>query len=102
MSAYDFKLTKRDRPTLHLMALYAFDRVQQLAGHVRPKPMLSARQREILTWTATGKTAWEIGEILHISQRTVEWHLQSMAQKLGTFNRMQTVTVALREQLIAF
>lgn len=101
MGARDFKLQKRDKPTLHLMALYAFDRVLRLSGRARSKPTLSSRQREILTWTAAGKTAWEIGEILNISHRTVEWHLRSMAQKLGTFNRMQTVTAALREQLIA-
>lgn len=101
MSAHNFRLSKRDKPSLHLIALYAFDRVRRLSRRVRQKPPLSARQREILTWTAAGKTAWEIGEILAISQRTVEWHLRSIAQKLGTFNRMQTVAVALREQLIA-
>ena len=100
LSGLNFRISKRDKPTLHLMALYAFDRVERISGHNMPKPTLSPRQREILTWAAIGKTAWEIGEILHISQRTVEWHLQAMAQKLGTLNRMQTLTVALREKLI--
>ena len=101
MSALNFRLSKRDKPMLHLMALYAFDHVERISGHVKPEPTLSPRQREILTWAAIGKTAWEIGEILHISDRTVEWHLQSMAHKLGTFNRTQTVTVAIRKRLIA-
>jgi LuxR family quorum sensing-dependent transcriptional regulator len=101
MGGHNLQLTKRDMPTLHLMALYSFGRVQQLRGHDMPKPTLSGRQREILTWTAAGKTAWEIGEILSISHRTVEFHLQAAAQKLGTLNKMQTVTAALREHLIA-
>jgi DNA-binding CsgD family transcriptional regulator len=101
MSGYNMRLEKRDKPSLQLMGLYAFDRVQRLSGWVMPKVTLSAREREVLTWTALGKTAWEIGEILNISQRTVEWHLQSMVEKLGTCNRVQTVVVALREQLIS-
>jgi LuxR family quorum sensing-dependent transcriptional regulator len=100
MSGFNFRISKRDKPTLHLMALYAFDRVRQISGHNMPKPTLSRRQREVLTWAAVGKTAWEIGEILHISHPTVEWHLQATAQMLGTLNRMQTVTVALCKNLI--
>jgi LuxR family quorum sensing-dependent transcriptional regulator len=101
MGGGNFRFSNHDMPTLHLMALYAFDRVERLSGNVMTKPNFSARQREILMWTAAGKTAWEIGEILKISQRTVEWHLRTMAEKLGTLNRMQTVMVALREQLIS-
>jgi LuxR family transcriptional regulator, quorum-sensing system regulator BjaR1 len=100
MSRSDFRLTKRDKPALHVMALYAFGRVEQLARPSTSKPILTMREREILTWTATGKTAWEIGELLNISERTVEWHLQSIAQKLGTCNKVQTLTVAIREKLI--
>jgi DNA-binding CsgD family transcriptional regulator len=101
MSGCNMKLEKRDKPTLQLIGLYAFDRVQRLSGWSTPKPTLTTREREILTWTALGKTAWETGEIINISQRTVEWHLRSAAEKLGTFNRVQTVVVALREQLIS-
>ena len=101
MGGKSFRLTKRDKPALHLMAVYAFKHIEQLAGCRTPKPILTTREREILTWTATGKTAWEIGELLHLSARTVEWHLQSAAQKLGTLNKVQTLTVALREKLIA-
>jgi LuxR family transcriptional regulator, quorum-sensing system regulator BjaR1 len=56
---------------------------------------------EVLTWTAAGKTSWEIGEILHISHRTVDFHHGSIMQKLGTHNKTQAVVIALREKLIA-
>jgi LuxR family quorum sensing-dependent transcriptional regulator len=61
---------------------------------------LSGREREVLTWVADGKTAWQIGELLQISQRTVEWYIQQAVQKLGARNRMQAVVIAARHRLI--
>lgn len=45
-------------------------------------PRLSARECEVLHWSAIGKTAWEISMILRISERTVNFHLQRAAAKL--------------------
>jgi DNA-binding CsgD family transcriptional regulator len=61
---------------------------------------LTDREREVLTWVADGKTAWEIGEVLEISHRTVEWYIQQAAQKLGARNRIQAVVIAARDGLI--
>lgn len=63
-------------------------------------PSLTPRQREVLWWTAQGKSAREIGEILHITKRTVDAHSQSAIHKLGAANRTQAVAIALRERLI--
>jgi LuxR family transcriptional regulator, quorum-sensing system regulator BjaR1 len=95
------KLSMRDKPTLHLMALYAFDRVEQLAVRRVRISTLTTREKEVLAWAAKGKTAWEVGEILHISERTANAHLQAAALKLGTLNKTHTVAVALREKLIS-
>lgn len=46
------------------------------------------------------ETAWEIGEILHISKRTVEGHLINAARKLNATNRAQAVACAIRYRLI--
>ncbi|WP_279596604.1 helix-turn-helix transcriptional regulator, partial [Methylobacterium sp. J-001] len=43
--------------------------IEQSAG-------LSPRERETLQWTAEGKTDWEIGEIMGISEQRVESHLR--------------------------
>ena len=75
--------------------------IAQLAGHRIGISTLTPREKEVLAWTAKGKTAWEVGEILHISKRTVDAHLQAAALKLGTINKTQTVAVALREKLIS-
>jgi DNA-binding CsgD family transcriptional regulator len=61
---------------------------------------LTPREREVLWWAAQGKSAWEIGEILHIAKRTVDEHTQKATSKLGAVNRTQAVAIALRERLI--
>ena len=61
---------------------------------------LTFREREVLWWAAQGKSAWEIGEILHITKRTVDQHTQNTMHKLGAVNRTQAVATALRERLI--
>ena len=63
---------------------------------------LTVREREVLTWAAQGKSAWEIGEILKITKRTVDEHTQNAARKLGAMNRTHAVVVALRDQIITF
>jgi DNA-binding CsgD family transcriptional regulator len=62
---------------------------------------LTRREREAVWWAARGKSAWEIGQILHISKRTVDEHIQKAARKLGAVNRTQAVAIALRERLIS-
>jgi DNA-binding CsgD family transcriptional regulator len=62
---------------------------------------LTPREREVLWWAAEGKSAWEIGEILHIAKRTVDEHTHNAARKLGAANRTQAVAIALRERLIS-
>ncbi len=96
------ELTPRVKATLHLVGLYAFDQVRHLRRtHAPVGRRLSERELEILTWIAHGKTAWEIGEILGISSRTVNTHAQAAFQKLGAVNRSQAIAIALRERLIA-
>jgi DNA-binding CsgD family transcriptional regulator len=62
---------------------------------------LSKREQEVLTWIAVGKSAIDVGEILNISDWTVEWHVQMAMRKLGASNRIQTVVLALRDGLIS-
>jgi DNA-binding CsgD family transcriptional regulator len=57
---------------------------------------LTARERECLLWTIEGKTAWEIGEILAISQRTVVHHTATAAVKLDAIGKYQAALKALR------
>ena len=61
---------------------------------------LTARERECLQWTADGKTAWEIGRILSIAERTVVFHINNVVQKLGAANKMQAIVRAVALKLV--
>lgn len=92
----------RLRPALHLIALYFHGRYVELSDANRPNdfPDLTPRERECLRWTGRGKTDWEIGEILGISESTVHNHIENAKYKLRVTTRVQAVVEALRHHLI--
>src|SRR6202040_958723 len=61
---------------------------------------LREREVETLTWAARGKTFGEIGTILGLSKRTVEFHLENARRKLGVATRTQALIKAAAGQLI--
>jgi DNA-binding CsgD family transcriptional regulator len=61
---------------------------------------ITPREIEALEWVARGKSASEIGGILHITKRTVDEHVQTATRKLGAENRTQAVAIALRDGII--
>ena len=100
MAGADVDLPGDAKPGLHLMSIYAFERVRQLlGGSPQGKPPLTPREREVLAWSAQGKSAWEIGTILSVGKRTVDEHAQTAMRKLGAANRTQAVAIALRHRL---
>lgn len=63
-------------------------------------PNLSKREQEVLTWSKRGKSSWEISAILNISERTVNFHVNNIMQKLNAVSRTQAVAVAIERGLI--
>ena len=63
-------------------------------------PSLTKRQVECLLWTEQGKSARDIGQILGISQRTVEEHLALACAALQVRTRLQAVMKAWRLGLL--
>ena len=55
---------------------------------------LSLREREVLKWTAEGKTAAEISLILSISEHTVNFHQKNMQKKFNAPNKTQVASYA--------
>ena len=77
----------------------------RLAGIARseiwPKLVqLNDREVETLTWVARGKTSAEIAEILGLSKRTVDFHIDNARTKLGAATRTQAVIKATTGRLI--
>jgi DNA-binding response OmpR family regulator len=77
----------------------------RLAGVARnevwPKlVMLNDREIDTLTWVARGKTSAQIAEILDLSKRTIDFHLDNARVKLGAATRTQAAIKAAVGRLI--
>ncbi|MER9338804.1 LuxR family transcriptional regulator [Mesorhizobium sp. M0293] len=73
---------------LELVALHFHLRVAELTNSgVTDTPALSPREKECISWVARGKSSWEIGRILKISDNTVNFHIKNVLRKLNVSNR---------------
>ena len=94
----DLRPTKR-----HLMALAAADVVVRLANATETGVNQSAhnkltdRQLEIASWLVAGKTDWEIGAILSISPKTVNFHVENIKRLYGVKSRNQFVAAIVHD-----
>ncbi|WP_299176514.1 response regulator transcription factor [uncultured Neptuniibacter sp.] len=68
----------------------------QGAELLRDKLAVTERESEVLHWVANGKTNREIAEILEMSPRTVNKHLEQIFPKLGVENRTAAAGIAIR------
>jgi DNA-binding CsgD family transcriptional regulator len=57
---------------------------------------LTVRESEVLVWISSGKSNRDISDILNISPRTVNKHLEQIFTKLGVENRAAAAAVATR------
>jgi LuxR family quorum sensing-dependent transcriptional regulator len=101
LGGVDLDLNRHSKPALHLLTIYGFDQIHRLRQPYKtPHRSLTPREREVLNWAAHGKSAWEVGEILHIAQRTAEEHMATASRKLGAMNKTHAVAIAIRRKLI--
>lgn len=94
-------LNQMEMNELGMLALYAFDSIDRMRRADMAVPnVLSARELEVLRWTAQGKTSVEIGQILSLSDHTVNAYMTNAIKKLDCVNRTQLVAKAIRLKLI--
>ena len=92
----DFDRSRETQSALYLISLY----FQAQAHKMHAAPFtpagrgLTERQREVLMWTACGKSSDEIGEILNISTSTVIHHIEAAKRHYGVNTRVQAVVKA--------
>ncbi len=65
-----------------------------------PSEPLTPREQEVLKLIAEAHTNREIGEILHLSEKTVESHRANILRKLGMRDRVELVRYAIRRGLV--
>jgi DNA-binding response OmpR family regulator len=61
---------------------------------------LSDREIETLTWVARGKTSAEIAQILGLSKRTIDFHVENARTKLSATTRIEAAVKAATGRLI--
>lgn len=57
---------------------------------------LTKRESQVLYWLSFGKTNWEIAQILEMSPRTVNKHLEQVYKKLDVDNRTAAASISIR------
>jgi len=83
-------------PYLHsalMRVVSSSDNKLSVAGST-PAQQITVREREVLHWLKTGKTNWEIAQILSISPLTVKNHVQNILRKLNVQNRSHAAVKA--------
>lgn len=79
-------------PHLHMALIRAVNGIKKTPRKSRTSvPVLTDREREVLLWLETGKTNWEIAQVLNLSQHTVKNHVQRILIKLKVNTRAQAV-----------
>ncbi|MGM9480364.1 helix-turn-helix transcriptional regulator [Roseateles sp. NT4] len=79
---------------LQLLAAHALTAADRLLSPMLAKgdmPKLTKRELDVLSWTAQGKTAWEVSVILGMSEKTVNFHLGNAMRKLEVNSKHQAV-----------
>ena len=61
---------------------------------------LNDREVEVLTWVARGKTSAEIAQIIGLTKRTIDFHIDNARAKLGAATRTEAVIKAASGRLI--
>jgi DNA-binding response OmpR family regulator/DNA-binding CsgD family transcriptional regulator len=91
----EFSLVGALGPDEHLLRLVALNEDQHL-DRLHTHMKLTRREAEVLLWLARGKSNRDIGQILDVSHRTVNKHLEQIYPKLGVEGRTAAVALAVR------
>ena len=92
LSVYYFKQTEEDE---YLLKIQSPD-VAVDPSLLEKGLKITYREAEVLLWIAHGKTNREVAEILNMSPRTVNKHLEQMYPKMGAHNRTTAASIAIQ------
>lgn len=90
---------------MYVLGSYVHEAIRRLvyAPELMPlqTPDLTAREVECLKWWVAGKSAWDIGQILSLSERTIRFHLDNIKRKFGARGKAQVVAKAIQLKIAA-
>lgn len=86
---------ERTQDNMHLLRVIQ-KQTQKSPSHLQNSLPVTKRESEVLYWVSYGKTSWEISQILSMSPRTVNKHLEQVFKKLGVDNRTSAAAISIR------
>lgn len=94
----DIDSSPEARIAMSMVATAAFFSARQLLAAPKDEQQgsLTAREREVLAWTAVGWRHADIAKTLGLSTRTVENHLRNVRRRLSVATTAEAISVAMR------
>lgn len=90
-------INEESRGAITLASIYLHNKLSTLRRReAQNRYELTEREMECLRWASVGKSDWEIGGILNISSKTVNYHIENAKRKFGVATRVQAIVAALR------
>ena len=99
LGADDYVIKPIDFLILGTIINARLSRVARIDNWVR-QTALSEREIETLTWVARGKTSADIAQILGLTKRTVDFHVENARTKLAAATRVEAAVKAATGRLI--
>ena len=97
-------LDRTEMTALHLLSYSLFSQLRLLDRESKTPepalPRLTPREKEVMQLSAVGLTSVEIADKLGMSARTVNQHVDNVADKLGTRNRTHTIAELVRNDML--
>jgi DNA-binding NarL/FixJ family response regulator len=90
--------SERERTMLAILRPHVFAAYQAQSSRRRPRPDLTARQRELLRLVAHGKTNRQIARHMGVTEATVRKHLENIFVRLEARNRTEAVMRGLGQE----
>ncbi|MBL4631429.1 MAG: response regulator, partial [Paraglaciecola sp.] len=72
------------------------DKIEKTSLNLQQNLPITKRESEVLYWLSYGKSNWEISQILSMSPRTANKHLEQIYKKLGVDNRTSAAAISIR------
>lgn len=87
-------------PMATMLRDYAIERVLKVSTEHSATVHLTHREKEVLQWSAVGKTTWEIAMILSCTTSAIDFHFKNIRRKFQVSSRQMAVLKAIQQKLI--
>lgn len=87
-------------PVAAVLRDYLIERVLRTQTEHQATVHLTQREKEVLHWSAAGKTTWEIAMILSCTTSAIDFHFKNIRRKFQVSSRQMAVLKAIQQKLI--